>query len=250
MKNPKQVAEFYLTVGENKVNTPFIKTLLLGIMAGMFIAFGGIGSTFGNYYVNNVVGAMIFPGGLAMVLIAGSELFTGNCLLILPLTAKKIKLKAVIKNLCTVYLGNLIGAVIVALIAVYSGALDKVSSSVITVATNKANLNFFQAILKGVLCNILVCIAVWMSFSAETVGGKILVIFFPITMFVVAGFEHSVANMYYLPAGLFEGIKQGVSSEGLNVVNCIFKNLVPVSIGNIIGGFTVGLVYKKVYLDN
>ncbi|MBQ8725906.1 MAG: formate/nitrite transporter family protein [Clostridia bacterium] len=248
MLKPNQIAESYLSVGQAKVSQSPLKTFLLAILAGAFIAFAGVGATFGNVYANKVVGAMIFPGGLAMVILAGSELFTGNCLLIMPLLQGKIKFTDMLKNLVIVYLGNLVGAVLVSAITVFSGAFDAVKDVVIATATSKANLEFFPALLKGVACNILVCLAVWMGMSAETAGGKILAIFFPIAIFVVAGFEHSVANMFYLPAGFFSAIKSGADLGTLTVVNSLVNNLLPVTIGNIVGGMAVGAIYKAIYL--
>jgi formate/nitrite transporter len=248
MLKPNQIAETYLSVGQAKANQGSLKTFLLAILAGAFIAFAGIGATFGNAYANKVVGAMIFPGGLAMVILAGSELFTGNCLLIMPLLQKKIKFSQMIKNLSIVYLGNLIGAVLVAFLAVFSDSLNSVLPTVIATANAKVSLEFFPAILKGIACNVLVCLAVWMGFASENVAGKILAIFFPITIFVVAGFEHSVANMFYLPAGMFLQLKTGVEVEGLNLISAIVNNLLPVTIGNIIGGMAVGVIYKFIYL--
>lgn len=248
MLKPNQIAETYLSVGEAKVKQSILKTFLLAIMAGAFIAFAGVGATFGNVYANKVVGASIFPGGLAMVILAGSELFTGNCLLIMPLLQGRIKGTDLVKNLVIVYLGNLVGAVLVSAITVFSGAFDGISQTVIATATAKANLQFFPAFLKGVACNVLVCLAVWMGFSAETAGGKILAIFFPILIFVVAGFEHSVANMFYLPAGFFSVLKSGAEATTLTVGGALINNLLPVTLGNIVGGMAIGIVYKFVYL--
>ena len=248
MLKPNQIAETYLSVGEAKVKQSVIKTFLLAIMAGAFIAFAGVGATFGNVYANKVVGAAIFPGGLAMVILAGSELFTGNCLLIMPLLQGRIKGTDLVKNLVIVYLGNLVGAVLVSAITVFSGAFDSISQTVIATATAKANLQFFPAFLKGVACNVLVCLAVWMGFSAETAGGKILAIFFPILIFVVAGFEHSVANMFYLPAGFFSVLKSGTDANTLTVGGALINNLLPVTLGNIVGGMAIGIVYKFAYL--
>ena len=248
MLKPNQIAETYLSVGEAKVKQSVIKTFLLAIMAGAFIAFAGVGATFGNVYANKVVGAAIFPGGLAMVILAGSELFTGNCLLIMPLLQGRIKGTDLVKNLVIVYLGNLVGAVLVSAITVFSGAFDSICQTVIATATAKANLQFFPAFLKGVACNVLVCLAVWMGFSAETAGGKILAIFFPILIFVVAGFEHSVANMFYLPAGFFSVLKSGTDANTLTVGGALINNLLPVTLGNIVGGMAIGIVYKFVYL--
>lgn len=248
MLKPNQIAESYLSVGQAKVSQSPLKTFLLAILAGAFIAFAGVGSTFGNAYVNKVVGSMIFPGGLAMVILAGSELFTGNCLLIMPFLQGKIKFTDMLKNLGIVYLGNLVGAVLIAFITAYSGALDGVKETAVSIASNKASLEFLPAVLKGVACNILVCLAVWMSMSAETAGGKILAVFFPITIFVVAGFEHSIANMYYLPAGLFTALKNGMDANGLTVVTAILNNLLPVTLGNVVGGMALGAIYKVIYL--
>ena len=180
MLNPNQIAETYLSVGQAKAKQTALKTFVLAILAGAFIAFAGVGATFGNVYANKVVGAAIFPGGLAMVILAGSELFTGNCLLIMPLLKGKIKVTDLLKNLALVYLGNLVGAVLVSAVTVFSGAFDSISQTVIATAQTKASLDFFPAFLKGFACNVLVCLAVWMGFSAETAGGKILAIFFPI----------------------------------------------------------------------
>ena len=249
MLKPNQVAQNYLSVGKAKVSQDALRTFLLAIMAGMFIAFAGVGATFANVYANSkLAGACIFPGGLAMVILAGSELFTGNCLLIIPLLKKEITFKDLLKNLGIVYIGNLVGALFVTLVCVYGGAFDGIKTTVISTATAKATLDFFPALLKGIACNVLVCIAVWMGFTAETAGGKILAIFFPIAIFVVAGFEHSVANMFYLPAGIFSAIKYGVTTDGLTLVNCLVNNLLPVTIGNIIGGMLVGAIYTKIYL--
>ena len=248
MLKPNQIAETYLSVGEAKVKQSVIKTFLLAIMAGAFIAFAGVGATFGNVYAGKHVGAFIFPGGLAMVILAGSELFTGNCLLIMPLLQGRIKGTDLVKNLVIVYLGNLVGAVLVSAITVFSGAFDSISQTVIATATAKANLQFFPAFLKGVACNVLVCLAVWMGFSAETAGGKILAIFFPILIFVVAGFEHSVANMFYLPAGFFSVLKSGTDANTLTVGGALINNLLPVTLGNIVGGMAIGIVYKFAYL--
>ena len=248
MLKPNQIAETYLSVGQAKAKQTALKTFVLAILAGMFIAFAGVGATFGNVYANKVVGAAIFPGGLAMVILAGSELFTGNCLLIMPLLKGKIKVTDLLKNLALVYLGNLVGAVLVSAVTVFSGAFDSISQTVIATAQAKASLEFFPAFLKGFACNVLVCLAVWMGFSAETAGGKILAIFFPILIFVVAGFEHSVANMFYLPTGFFSALKSGAEMGSLTIGGALLNNLLPVTLGNIVGGMAVGAVYTYLYL--
>ena len=249
MLSPAEIAESAVTIGEGKGKLKAIKMLLLGMFAGAFIALAGVGATFGNTYVGKLAGACIFPAGLAMVVIAGSELFTGNNLMITALFSKKIGVKELLKNWGLVFLGNFIGSVLIALMVVFSGALDGVAGNVVDTAFNKVNFDFLQAFLRGVLCNFLVCIAVWMSFGAKTIGGKIAAVFFPVMLFVLCGFEHSVANMFYIPAGIFEAAKNGVTIEGLNFGTMLVNNLLPVTLGNIVGGAgLVGCGYYLIYL--
>lgn len=247
MRSPKETYEKYISAGIGKAQLKSSKAFVLALFAGAFIALAGVASTFGNAFVNRVCGAVIFCGGLAMVLVAGSELFTGNCLLIMPLLDKKVKLSAVLRNWAIVYLGNLIGAVTVAVLSVFSGALNIVSQTAVDISVNKTSLSFGEAFLRGILCNILVCIAVWMSFSSDKTGDKILTVIFPVTFFVLCGFEHSVANMYYIPAGILLNMKLGVAEQGATVFGFIVKNLIPVSLGNLIGGLGVGVGYRFIY---
>jgi len=250
MRTPKEICEKYMQVGIGKTKTKPSKVFLLAILAGMFIAFAGVASTIANSVTNRLCGALIFCGGLAMVLVAGSELFTGNNLLILPLLDKKIKLSDMLKNLAIVYFGNLFGAILVAFLAVYSGALDSVSENVIAVASSKCSLPFVSAFFKGILCNFLVCIAVWMAFSSDKSSDKIIAVIFPITIFVLCGFEHSVANMYFIPAGFLMSIKSGLKSENISIVNFFIKNLLPVTFGNMVGGSgIVGTMYYFIFAE-
>jgi formate/nitrite transporter len=267
MNSPAEVAKNYIAIGKGKVNTPIGRMLLLAILAGAFIAFGGVGSTtvavsITEASLGKFIGACIFPGGLTMVLIAGSELFTGNCLLVIPLLEKEIKFSGMIKNWVVVYIGNLIGAMIIAAICVFGHQAslfgNGMAVSMISTATAKATMSFGDAFLKGIACNFLVCIAVWISFAAKQVHGKIMGLFFPIMIFVLAGFEHSVANMYYISAGLFAktnaayaqaATDAGVDFSGLTWGHFFGKNLLPVTLGNIVGGaICVGVVYWYVYL--
>ena len=147
------------------------------------------------------------------------------------------------------FIGNFIGALLVALIVTSSGVLDPISDSVVATASAKVSMGFPVAMLRGVLCNFLVCIAVWMAFGAKTVGGKIAAVFFPVFLFVLCGFEHSIANMYYVPAGLFMNWFNGTATAGLSVQSFLVENLLPVTIGNIIGGAVlVGGGYYLAYL--
>lgn len=267
MNSPAEVAQNYIAIGKGKVNTPVPKMFLLAILAGAFIACGGIAATtvavsVAEASVGKFLGACVFPGGLTMVLLAGSELFTGNCLLTIPLLQKEITVGGMIKNWVVVYIGNFVGAIIVAAICVYSHQIglfgNGLAVSVISTAAGKTALSFGDAFLKGIACNFLVCIAVWISFAGKQVASKIAGLFFPIMMFVLCGFEHSVANMYYIAAGLFAkgntvyadaATEAGVDFSGLTWGAFFGKNLLPVTLGNIVGGAVcVGCVYWFIYL--
>ncbi len=252
MNAPEEVAEKVVGAGEKKASLPVWKMLILGMLAGAFIALAGVGATVGGVYGGKLAAACIFPAGLAMVVIAGSELFTGNNLMVMALFSRRISFGGLLKNWAFVFLGNLIGASLVALIVVSCGAMDNAMPAVISAAEAKVSMGFFEAMLRGVLCNFLVCIAVWMAFAAKTVTGKIVAVFFPVMLFVLCGFEHSVANMYYVPAGIFSKMLGFGGGEGLTVANMWLNNLIPVTIGNIIGGaffvsgaYYLTLIHKK-----
>ncbi len=246
---PDEIATKAVSAGIKKANLSIFKMILLGMFAGAFIALAGVGATFGNVYAGKLAGALIFPAGLAMVVVAGSELFTGNCLMVTALLSRGIGPLRLLKNWLFVFIGNFIGALLVALIVTSSGVLDPISDSVVATASAKVSMGFPVAMLRGVLCNFLVCIAVWMAFGAKTVGGKIAAVFFPVFLFVLCGFEHSIANMYYVPAGLFMNWFNGTATTGLSVQSFLVENLLPVTIGNIIGGAVlVGGGYYLAYL--
>ena len=251
MYSPAEIAERLVAAGEGKTRLSVIHMLLLGIFAGAFIALAGVAATFANVYVGKLAGACVFPCGLAMVVVAGSELFTGNSLIIISVLEKRSTILGMLKNWLFVYLGNLVGSLLVVILAVYGGVFSNldVATALVTSAAGKVGLTFGDALLKGILCNFLVCIAVWMSFSTKTSEGKIFLVFFPIMAFVICGFEHSVANMFYLPGGILTAAKYGIAADGLTWGAAILKNLVPVTLGNIIGGtFLVGCGYWTVYL--
>lgn len=263
---PAEVAKNYVAIGKGKVNIPIVKLIVLGIMAGAFVALGGVSSTavavslseasFGKF-----LGACIFPGGLTMVLLAGSELFTGNALLVIPLLEKEVKLGGVFKNWVFVYIGNFIGSILVASAIVFShqvGMFDNgLAVSIISTAATKCSLGFSDAFIRGIMCNFLVCIAVWISFAAKDVANKIIGLFFPILIFVICGFEHCVANMYYISAGLLaksnpvylEAAKAaGLNLDALSLKAFLIDNMIPVTLGNIAGGLFVGYIYWYLYL--
>ena len=237
MLTPAQNVEKTIEIGQQKANLKWWKMVLLGIFAGMFIALAATGATFGNIYGGKIAGACIFTAGLAMVVVAGSELFTGNNLMLMALFDGKIGLIKLLKNWFFVFIGNFLGALFIAAIVTLSGVFNQASDTVIATAVAKTSLPCFEALLRGVLCNILVCIAVWISFSASSVQGKIAAVFLPVMLFVLCGFEHSVANMFYIPAGMLQGAFTGAAIPSIQAF--LLRNLLPVTIGNIIGGAAI-----------
>ena len=247
MNAPKEIAGVFSALGVAKAETKTSRLFLLAVLAGAFIALAGLGSTIANTLVNKLAGACVFPAGLAMVVVAGSELFTGDNLMIISVLDRKITLKRMLLVLLIVYIGNFYGAYLVVLISAAGGSFDAIQEAVVAAAVSKATLGFGAAFVRGVLCNFLVCIAVWMAAAAKEPVGKILGVFFPIMLFVLCGFEHSVANMYYLPAGLLTAVKFGIPAEGLTLGSAILGNLIPVTLGNMVGGMLVGVCYWGVY---
>jgi len=245
---PAEIVAEIEEVSVKKAGLPTARACSLGVMAGAFIALAAVAATFGNAYVGKLAGACIFPAGLVLVVLGGAELFTGNNLMAIGLFSGKIGWRGLFKNWLLVFFGNFVGAGLVSLIVVLSGVMDGIGETVIATAAAKMEIPFFEALLRGVLCNFLVCMAVWMAFSAKTVGGKIAAIFFPVMMFVLCGFEHSVANMYYLPAGILMNEFSGMGVQGLEMTSFLLNNLLPVTIGNVIGGaILVGGAYYLVY---
>lgn len=248
MNAPKEVALGFAELGVKKAQTPKGKAFLLAILAGMFIAFAGVAATIGNAAAGKLAGACIFPAGLAMVVVAGSELFTGDNLMIVSLMEKKITAGQLIATLAVVYIGNLLGSILVAALASLGGSMNAVQEAVVSTAAAKVSMGFGEALVRGVMCNILVCIAVWMAAAAKTVPGKIIGLYMPIMVFVLCGYEHCVANMYYIPAGIFTAARYGLDAGGVTWGAFFLKNLLPVTLGNLIGGMGVGIVYRTIYL--
>ncbi len=250
--SPKQIAESINNVGIKKANLPTLQTVTLGVLAGAFIAFGAmfytvvITDSHLGFGPTRLLGGVAFSLGLILVVIAGAELFTGNNLIVIAWAEKKITSKQLLRNWGLVYLANLIGALASAWFMWRSGLLDSgdgaVASTALKIAEAKINLPYEQSFIRGILCNALVCLAVWLCFAAHTVSGKILAILFPISAFVALGFEHSVANMYLIAVAIFQG--------GTDISWAAYAiNLATVSAGNIIGGSVlVALVYWLSYL--
>ncbi|MDR2421374.1 MAG: formate/nitrite transporter family protein [Oscillospiraceae bacterium] len=264
MNSPKEVAQNYIATGEAKTKLSAEKSVVLAVLAGMFIALAGAGATIASATIaspslSKLIGAFVFPVGLSMTLIAGSELFTGNCLIIIPVLERRARASAMLRNWFFIYIGNFAGALLVAALAVYGGTFslfdNAAAGAVINTAVAKVSLSFGDALLRGVLCNFLVCVAVWMSFAAKDIVGKVAGLFLPVMLFVLSGYEHSVANMYYISAGLFAAKNPAYAAAATaNLTKLTWgtmfgKNLLPVTVGNIIGGaLLVGAAYWFVYL--
>ena len=256
-QTPKQVFHSIAESGAIKIQTQIVKILLLGFLAGVYIAFGGllaikigggipeIKST--NPGLASLIFGGVFPVGLMLVVMAGAELFTGNTALLIPaLRRKTITTKDIAKNWIFSYIGNFIGSIFVAYFFVtLPGLLEQEpwNSVIIAIAEGKVNQEFIPLFLKGVACNWLVCLAVWLAVSSNQVSGKILGIWFPIMTFVALGFEHSIANMFFIPLGIFQG-------ADVTWLEFFVYNLIPVTLGNIMGGaIFVGVIYSYVFSE-
>lgn len=268
---PAEIAEYTVEVGVKKANLKWWKQLLLGILAGVFIALAGNASSVAGYGVVSVgtgkmVSGALFGTGLIMVLLAGAELFTGNCMISMAVLEKKVKVSAMIRNLIIVYIGNMIGGVGYSFLMSLTTQMNmdggKLGAYAINAAAGKCTIDFLPAFIMGIFCNVLVCIAVWVSYASKDVVGKIVAMFFPIWIFVVSGYEHCVANMYFIPMGIFSSKNSsyadsamkiyGLTENQINAIswkNFFVTNLIPVTIGNIVGGVVfVVLIYWLVYL--
>lgn len=260
MHSPVEIAKNFVEIGIHKAKLSAFKMLAFGVFAGMFIGFAGIASTTASATIENpsvarLLGAMVFPAGMAMVLVAGSELFTGNNLMIIALLERKIRLSEMLKNWVMVFLGNFAGAAFVAVLVVYAHTPDLfggvLAEKVAAAAVSRVEQTFAEAFFRGVLCNILVCIAVWAAFAAKKVPGKLLMSFWPVMLFVLCGFEHSVADMYFGVAGILAAREYGITAQGLNWGSFLLCNLLPVTIGNIAGGAgIVGVGYWLIFLKH
>jgi formate/nitrite transporter len=267
-KAPQTIAETVAQkVSVGKTTSPWLSVLVLGILAGAYIGFGGMLATTVSFDMAGYLGVgftkfmtgAVFSLGLMLVIIAGAELFTGNNLMISSAIAREITFGRMLERWALVYVANFIGSILIALLFVFSGLWrlsdGALGAAAVKIAYGKVNLPFIQALLRGVGCNWLVCLAVWMALAARQTIGKIFAIFFPIMGFVALGFEHSVANMYFIPTGIFLRVfagvvaPAGVAAESLNWLTFLWKNLLPVTIGNIIGGAVfVGMSYWSAYL--
>ncbi len=242
--------ETYPEISVKKANSPAWRLLLLGVLAGFWIGLGGAVSSGASFAVENaglarLINGALFPVGLILVVFTGSELFTGNCLMTIGLLERRVSLRGMAKNLVLVYAGNFLGAAVMAAACVFCGPVsgEAMALSAISRAVSKCSLPFGNALALGVLCNILVCAAVMMATMAHDAPGKILACFVPVCAFVICGFEHCVANMFYVPEGLFllsrygEAARaSGIDTSALRFGAFLLRNLLPVTLGNILGG--------------
>ena len=264
---PPQMARRAEGLGVAKAELDALSMFVLALLAGAFIGLGAIFATTAiagagdmAFGVKKVLGGFVFSLGLILVVVGGAELFTGNNLIVMAWASGKVSTAQLLRNWILVYAGNFVGSIGTAVIMFFTHQYEfgagAVGATALSIANSKVNLGFVQAVALGVMCNVLVCLAVWLTFSARTTVDKILAILFPITAFVAAGFEHCVANMYFVPLGLL--IKEfdptftagtGLTLDGLTWPDFFTRNLLPVTVGNIIGGAVlVAAVYWFIYL--
>lgn len=268
---PPEIAQKAEAIGVQKTRMDAVRLIALAVLAGAFIALGAMFATtvlagadgvlpFG---ISRLLSGVVFCLGLVLVVVGGAELFTGNTLMVMAWAAREVRLREMLRAWTIVYIGNFIGAVgtagLVFLSGQYLAGKGSVALVALTLALNKATLPFEQGLFLGILCNVLVCLAVWLAFGARSTTDKVLAVIFPVSAFVVAGFEHSVANMYLIPLGLFikawgpatlwAQLGNGSTAYEALTWSAFFISLIPVTIGNIIGGGgLVGAVYWFIYL--
>lgn len=280
---PQEMATRVEYLGVRKAEMPFLKMFMLAILAGAFISLGAIFATTVSagsmaittaggdaayttgfpYGFNRLLVGLVFCLGLILVVVGGAELFTGNNLIVMAWASGKVKGRALLRNWLIVYLGNFVGSIGTVILMFFSkqyvfGA-NSVGIAALRIGVAKVEFSFLQAVALGILCNALVCLAVWLTFSARSTMDKIAAIIFPITAFVAAGFEHSIANMYFIPYALFvkyfdPAYTSAVADKVANLDKLTWQaflvnNLLPVTIGNIIGGAVlVAAIYWAIFL--
>ncbi len=266
---PAEIAENVIEIGKKKSQLHLFPMILLGMLAGVYIGFGAELCTMVTHDLSKYLGVgfskflggSAFTVGLMLVVIAGAELFTGNCLILSAVLHREVRLSGMLRNWFFVYIANFAGSILLVFIMLYSGLWKTgnfgVGRAALETAAAKANLPFLEALMRGIGCNWLVCLAVWMGIAGKDSVSKIFGIFFPIMAFVASGFEHSVANMYFIPMGLFLKGKASLMyaadlPQALGTLtwrSFLLGNLLPVTLGNIVGGaFFVGTVYYLVYI--
>lgn len=260
MLSPSEFTGSYINIGENKVKSAGLRLFVLGIVAGFLVGCGACVANTATFALNNmsvarIVSGLLFPFNLFIITMMGAELFTGNSLITISVLSGRVKLGGMLRNWLFVYLGNLLGGCLLAAAVTAAGQMDLAEGSLavyaMRVAANKCSLSFGKALLLGIGCNILVCMGVVCAGCANSVPGKAVGAYLPISFFVICGFEHCVANMYYIPAGIIAGsvpryaqlaAEAGINLAKLNWGGFFLNNLLPVTVGNIIGGVAVALL--------
>lgn len=265
---PKEIATRIEKAGISKSTNDPLRIFALAILAGAFIALGAVFYTTVTFDSDGVpaglmrlLGGLVFSLGLILVVVAGAELFTGNNLIVMAYVDGKVSFYQLMKNWLLVYIGNFMGALGILLLVYLSNHWSTeggaIGAKAILIANTKVNLSWIEAFSRGILCNILVCLAVWLCFAGRSVVDKVMAIIFPITAFVAMGFEHSVANMYFIPAGivamqqadLVTLVGGSVDLTNMTLSGFLITNLLPVTLGNILGGsIFVALFYWFIYL--
>jgi formate/nitrite transporter len=265
MLSPGEIIGAYAALGKTKAERPLGKLLVLSFLAGFLIALGAAvcntaAHSIANVSLARIINAGLFPFGLAMIMLMGAELFTGNCLVVISVLDKKATIRGMFRNWILVYAGNFAGALFLTAGCVFFGQLNysagELALFTIKTAAAKCALPFWNAFVFGFLCNVMVCLGVLCSLSAQDTMGKIAGAWIPVSFFVLCGFEHSIANMYYIPAGLFAlnipeyaamAQRSGVDISALNWGRFFLANLLPVTAGNIAGGVSLGWALWTVY---
>jgi len=259
--SPAEIQDAIENVGVKKANLPLLPSFMLALVAGGAVGFGAlyytiVASDAGlGFAATRVVGGLVFSLGLALVLVGGAELFTGNNLIVMAWASGKISTRAVLRNWLIVYCGNLVGALGLVILVLFSHHLDmnggRIGLSILNTAIGKISPDMVTLFFKGILCNMLVCMGVWLAYAGRSVTDKIVGLILPISAFVAAGFEHCIANMYFLPLAWLQTVIGDVPADfdaSLITMPGIIHNLVPVTLGNIVGGSGfVGFVYWVIY---
>jgi len=259
--SPAEIKEAVEKVGVKKTNLPFLASLMLAVIAGGSIGLGALYYTIIvsdpglSFATARVMGGLAFSLGLIIVLVGGAELFTGNNLIVMAWASGNVSTREMLRNWVVVYFGNLIGSVGLAILVLLSHHLDmnggRVGLSILSTAAAKIQPDAVTLFFKGVLCNLLVCLAVWLAYAGRSVTDKVVALVFPVSAFIAAGFEHCVANMYFLPLAWLltqtGHVPPGFDASVITVGG-IIHNLVPVTLGNIVGGAgLVGAMYWTIY---
>ena len=257
MNSPPEIAKEYVDSAIRQVHLPIPKLIILSVYAGFFISSGAICSLACSYRLTGgdgrFYGGLVSPIGLMLCLCAGAELFTANCLLVIPLFCRKITIVDMLINWLITFLGNFVGGLLMAVLIVFGHVTHlfdyALASYLVSIGEEKTDLSFGDAFVKGMLCNFCLCLSVWLSFGAKDLFSKIAALWTPFALFNACGYEHLVSNMFYIPGGLFAASEYDLVKDKLSWGRYFYKNLIPVLLGNIAGGaILMGMGYWYIYL--